>query len=272
MDPRLQRRIQRYGWDLAARPYETLWRMQLAPAQVEAIACAGLMPGEEVLDIACGYGVTSMEVAGRVAPEGRVLGVDLSDRMIERARERALQHGCSNARFERMDAEALAVPTEGFDVALCILGLMYVPDPSVAVREMRRIVRQDGRIVLAVWGERSRCGWAQVFPIVDAEVSSEVCPLFFNLGQGDALAALCEEAGLVVERRKRMARTLDYADGEEACDAAFIGGPVALAWSRLAPDARARVRRRYLSSISGWRSGITYRIPAEFVIVAARKA
>jgi ubiquinone/menaquinone biosynthesis C-methylase UbiE len=270
MQPRLQRRVQRYGWDLAADSYELLWQAQLAPAQAELLACAGLKPGERVLDVACGTGITALEAAGRVAPGGTVLGVDLSGRMIEAARGRARQMGCANAQFERMDAEKLELPKDSFDVVLCALGLMYVPDPESAILEMRRVLVAAGRMILAVWGERGRCGWAELFPIIDAEVTSEVCPLFFRLGQKDALVETCSKAGFKVTACSRITATLDYRDADQACDAAFIGGPVALAWSRLDEAARTRVRARYLDAIGKWRRADGgYRIPGEFVVAAA---
>ncbi len=270
MEPRLQRRVQRYGWDLAASVYELLWQAQLAPAQAELMACAGLIPGECVLDVACGTGVTALDAAARVFPGGKVVGVDLSSRMVEAARRHAMQAQCTNVRFERMDAEELELPDHSFDVALCALGLMYVPSPEHAVLQMRRVLRRRGRIVLAVWGERAQCGWADLFPIVDAEVASEVCPLFFRLGQGDTLADVCSNAGFNVTTCSRITTTLDYSDADQACDAAFIGGPVALAWSRLDDGARRRSRARYLEAIGTWRlPDLTYRIPGEFVIVAA---
>jgi SAM-dependent methyltransferase len=270
MDGRLQRRVQRYGWNLAAAAYELLWQAQLAPAQAELMACAGLMPGERVLDVACGTGSTAVSAAARVSPGGAVTGTDLSDRMVEAARQRAMRLQCANARFERMGAENLELPDNSFDVVLCALGLMYVPDPQHAISEMRRVLVRGGRIILAVWGERARCGWAEVFPIVDAEVTSEVCPLFFRLGQADALAHACSAAGFAVTACSRISTTLNYSNDREACDAAFIGGPVALAWSRLTPEARRRVHARYLRAIRPWRGGDgTYRIPGEFVVVAA---
>jgi hypothetical protein len=67
----------------------------------------------------------------------------------------------------------------------------------------------------------------------------------------------------------RIATTLSYHDADEACDAAFVAGPVALAWSRLDAAARNRARSRYLESIAAWRHDGCLRIPAQFLIVAA---
>ncbi|HEY7377611.1 MAG TPA: class I SAM-dependent methyltransferase [Steroidobacteraceae bacterium] len=272
MEARLQRRIQRYGWDLAADDYEPLWQAQLAVAQGKLLGCAALVPGQRVLDVACGTGLVSLAAARAVGPTGNVVGVDISDQMVEVARRRAAGQGLSNSSFARMDAETLALPDASFDVALCALGLMYVPDPLRAVREMRRVARSGGRVVIAVWGERARCGWSPVFPIVEAEVESDVCPLFFQLGQRDSLARLCAQAGLQAIEQQRITTTLDYADVEEACDAAFVGGPVALAWSRFGADVRTRVRQRYAEAISPWRVGYGYRVPGEFVVVAGTRS
>ena len=269
MEPRLQRRVQRYGWDLAAADYEWTWRAQLASAQAKLLACASLAPGERVLDVACGTGLVAFAAAKAVGPGGEVVGVDISGQMIEAARLRADVRKVPNARFTRMDAETLTLPDAAFDVVLCALGLMYMPDPARALREMRRVLRPGGRLVLAVWGDRSRCGWSELFSIVDAEVASEVCPLFFHLGREGALARLCADAQFESIEQHRIAATLDYADAEQACRAAFVGGPVALAWSRFDDNVQARVRTRYVESITPWRHDRGYRVPGEFVIVAA---
>jgi ubiquinone/menaquinone biosynthesis C-methylase UbiE len=270
MNAQLQRRIQRYGWDAATQDYEALWSGQLAPARLALLARAAIRPGEHVLDVACGTGLVTFDAAHAAGSGGRVIGVDLSGKMVDAARLRATQGGLRHVSFARMDAETLALPDASFDVALCALGLMYVPDPLQAVREMRRVLRPGGRMGIAVWGQRSQCGWAPVFPIVDVEVESEVCPLFFSLGAPDALATLCEQAGLVHVQQERISSTLIYGDAEEACDAAFVGGPVALAWSRFDTAARRRVRARYTQAIAAWasRDG-AYRIPGEFVVVSA---
>ncbi|MEO8752816.1 MAG: methyltransferase domain-containing protein [Casimicrobiaceae bacterium] len=269
MEPRLQRRVQRYGWDLAAASYESLWRAQLACVQDKLLECAALAPGQHVLDVACGTGLVAFAAAKAVGRDGRVVGVDLSGRMVEVARMRARHRNVSSITFARMDAEALEFPDATFDTVVCALGLQYMPDPGLALREMRRVLRPGGRVSLAVWGERSRCSWAGVFPIVAAEVESGMCPLFFRLGENDTLARLCAEQRLTPVEQHRMASTLRYADASDACNAALAGGPVALAWSRFGDDVRARVRRRYKEAIAPWRRDRGYRIPGEFVIVAA---
>jgi ubiquinone/menaquinone biosynthesis C-methylase UbiE len=269
VEPRLQRRIQRCGWDLAAQEYEALWRAQLAAARHALLAAAAPAPGEQVLDVACGTGSVAFEAAHAVGPQGRVLGVDLSTRMVEAARRLAHEKNAAHLRFDAMDAEALELPDAGFDLALCALGLMYMPQPERCLREMRRVLRPGGRLGVAVWGERARCGWSSLFPIVAAEVASDVCPLFFRLGATDTLARACADAKFRCIEQRRIASTLCYADADQACNAAFVGGPVALAWSRFGDEVRARVRARYLQAIEGWRCGQGYRVPGEFVIVSA---
>jgi len=64
---------------------------------------------------------------------------------------------------------------------------MYMPDPERALTALAGQLAPNGRAVVSVWGRRDRCGWADIFPIVDAHVESEVCPLYFRMGMGDTL-------------------------------------------------------------------------------------
>ena len=266
MDARLQRRVQRYGWDKAAALYEGYWQQQLAPAQDRLIALAALQPGERVIDVAAGTGLVTFRAAALVGPSGSVLATDISERMVARLAEEAVQREAANVTARRMDAEVLAVPEGSFDAALCALGLMYVPDAVAAIREMRRALRPGGRAVVAVWGARSRCGWAEIFPIVDARVQSDVCPMFFQLGTGERLRAVLEEAGFEDVSSERIPSVLHYESPEDACGAAFEGGPVALAYSRFDEATRAAARAEYLASIEACRNGRAYDVPGEFVV------
>jgi ubiquinone/menaquinone biosynthesis C-methylase UbiE len=272
MDARLQRRIQRYGWDKAAGCYEQYWARQLQPAQDRTLARAELAPGERVLDVACGTGLVTFRAADAVGPTGRVVGTDISDAMIEAIRQRAAERGLAHISAERCDAEDIAVEDEAFDVVLCALGLMYVADPPRALAQMHRALRPGGRIAISVWGPRTRCGWAEIFPIVERRVASEVCPLFFQLGNGDAVPYALGEAEFVDVTMDRISTTLAYDSAETACGAAFAGGPVALAYSRFDAPTRQAVHAEYLASIEPYRRGAGYDVPGEFVIAHATKS
>jgi len=85
MDAKLQRRVQRYGWNKAAGAYEAGWRDQLSPAQSRMLDLACLAEAETVLDVACGTGLVTLEAASLVGPSGSVWGTDISDRMVDLA-------------------------------------------------------------------------------------------------------------------------------------------------------------------------------------------
>jgi SAM-dependent methyltransferase len=146
---------------------------------------------------------------------------------------------------------------------------MYMPDPRQALREMARVLRPDGRLAVVVWGDRRRCGWSPVITIIEAEVTSDVCPLFFALGNEGALGLACTAAGFIVSEQHRTAARLVYSSDADACDAALVGGPVALAWSRFDAETRTRVRGRYLEAIAPWRTRSGYGVPGEFVLALA---
>lgn len=268
MDPRLQLRVQRYGWDRAAPYYEQAWSEALTPATNAVLASAALQPGEHVLDVACGSGVLTRAAWQAVtAGGGEVVGTDLSEQMLILASERSPQ-----CRFVRANAQHLedSLPADQFHVVLCGLGLMYMPDPESALLSMARRLLPGGRMIVSVWGERRACAWADLFPIVDAHVDSEVCPMFFRLGGANALANALRAAGLKNLVTTRVSTHAHYADADAACDAAFIAGPVALAYSRFDATIRSAVRANYLASIRPWRKGDGYSLPGEFVIGAGQ--
>ena len=271
MEPRLHRRVQRYGWDLAVQDYDLHWVPVIRSCSERVIALADLKPGERVLDVATGTGVAAFLALDEVGPEGHVTASDLSQKMVDATREEAARRGVANMAFERVDAEDLAYAEGEFDAALCVLGLMYPADPQRAIEQMRRVVRPGGRVAVCVWGKRDRCGWNAVFPIVDARVESDVCPLFFSLGGPGALTYAFEAAGFQDLHEEREERTLVWRSDEEACGAIFPGGPVALPYSKFSPELRAEVRAEYIESITPYRRDGVYEVPGEFVYIVGTK-
>jgi ubiquinone/menaquinone biosynthesis C-methylase UbiE len=269
MDPKLQIRVQRYGWDAASAFYEEAWQGPMRPAHQMLIETAALKPGERVLECACGSGLVTRMIADAVGPKGEVLATDLSQNMVDMTARRCATEGFVWVKTARMNAEDLAVEPEHFDVALCALRIMNVPDPLAAVTSMRRAVRPCGRVVAAVWGQRKHCGWAELFPIVDARVASEVCPMFFGPGTAGSLARDFETAGLKHVREHRQQEKLEYRDEKTLLTAMFIGGAVALAVKRFTPQVLAEAQSEFLASVKQYRMGDgRYLIPGEFVTVS----
>ncbi len=272
MDARMQRRVQRYGWDRAADAYEPGWKNSLADAHAETLRLAAARPGERALDLACGTGLISLPLCAAVGPGGHVTATDLSDEMVAAVQRNAVAQGLGNLQAFRADAEHVPTVADGsVDLVTCALGLMYMPDPDRSAAESLRVLRPGGRAVVAVWGERSKCGWADIFPIVDARVKSSVCPLFFRLGTGSTLPQLLQEAGFTGIRTTRLSCTLPYPDADSALEAAFVGGPVALAYNRFDASTRAAAHAEYLASIARYRTSRGYRIPGEFVVCRGTK-
>lgn len=119
-----------------------------APVVVEA---ADLMPGERVLDVACGTGAVARAAAGAVGPTGAVTGVDLNPGMVALARAAGSLPGSCALEYQEADVVDLPFGEGSFDVVTCQLGLQYFPDRPAALAEVRRVLRDGGRFVALVW-------------------------------------------------------------------------------------------------------------------------
>ncbi|MDZ7717775.1 MAG: class I SAM-dependent methyltransferase [Balneolaceae bacterium] len=271
MKPALQRRVQRYGWDKASAVYEDSWKTQLKPAQNKLLEMADLKPGETALETACGTGLVTFRIAEAVGPSGEIVATDLSEEMINLAQKTSEERGIENVTYKRMDAEKLDLEDNRFDVAINALGLMYIPDPVQSLKEMHRVLKPHGQALIAIWGERKNCGWAEIFPIVDKRVESDVCPLFFQQGTGNTIEISMSEAGFKEIKTERFSADLYYPSDELALSAAFAGGPVALAYKKFDKKTREEAHQEYLDSIAVYKSDKGYNIPGEFVVAAGVK-
>jgi demethylmenaquinone methyltransferase/2-methoxy-6-polyprenyl-1,4-benzoquinol methylase len=118
-----------------------------------AVRESGARPGSRVLDCATGTGDLALALRRAVEPGGTVLGTDFCAPMLEPAREKARRAGLEDVRFEVADALALPYPDASFDVATIAFGIRNVDDPVQCLREMSRVVRPGGRVVVLEFGQ-----------------------------------------------------------------------------------------------------------------------
>ena len=106
----------------------------------------GPRPGERVLDVATGRGACLFAAVERVGTDGHLVGVDLSSEMVHATARDLSGRGVSNAAVLSMDAQQLGFAPESFEIVACSQAMNEFPDPSVAAREFRRVIREGGRI------------------------------------------------------------------------------------------------------------------------------
>jgi SAM-dependent methyltransferase len=159
-------------------------------------AAYGIHPGDQVLDIGCGAGLTTREAARAAAP-GRVVGVDVSEPMLERARQLTAAERLDNVRYELGDAQVHGFDPAGFDVAISRFGTMFFSDPAAAFANIAAGLRPAARLVMLVWQRREHNEWARAIDAALGDAAQPTPPGAdpFSLGEPKATARILEGAG-----------------------------------------------------------------------------
>ena len=113
-----------------------------------------LSAGAKVLDVGCGTGASALPAAAAVGAKGSVIGVDLSGRLLERARAKAKARGITNVELRSADMTSLGYPDAHFDAVVSVFSIFFVPDMEGLVRELWRMVRPGGKLAVTTWGPR----------------------------------------------------------------------------------------------------------------------
>lgn len=182
-------------------------------------AAMALTATDRVLDVGCGTGHTT-RAAARRAPDGDALGVDLSARMLARARELAAAEGLANVRFLHADAQVHPFDAGAFDVAISRTGCMFFGDPVAAFANIGRALRPGGRIALLVWQAAADNEWfaelrAAVAAGRDLPEPPPDAPGPFSFADPDRVRAILTRAGfddVVLDGRRELMGFGDDAD------------------------------------------------------------
>lgn len=169
----------------------------IAPVGAAAIAHAGFRPGDRVIDIGCGGGVTSLEIA-RLVGDGYVTGLDLSQTLVDTANRRLADAALDNVDF--VCADAATAEQEGFDVLFSRFGVMFFENPVAAFTNMRSFLKDSGRLCFVCWGPPNEQPWVGRLMAIAAkyvELPPPVpnAPGPFAFGDMDYLRGILDQSG-----------------------------------------------------------------------------
>ncbi len=235
-------------------------------------------PGERVLELAGGPGGVGLAAAPLVAPGGEVVVSDVASEMTTIAAARAAALGLDNVITCELDVEQIDQPDGSYDVVLCREGLMFALDPARAAREIRRVLRPGGRLVLAVWGPREKNPWlGVVLDSVSAQIGAPVPPPGipgpFSLDDPDRLTGLLSDADLsdVVVSELPMPLHADSFD-EWWSRTSSLAGPLAGMLASLPEDAARALHRRVQEAVSAYETPAGLDFPGVTLLAAGRRA
>jgi ubiquinone/menaquinone biosynthesis C-methylase UbiE len=236
------------AWDAIAEGYDRYVAPQEVDLAIEALRLVGLEPGERFLDVAAGTGGLSLPAA-RLGAE--VLATDWSPAMIDCFEARVREEGLSKAEGRVMDCHALDLPGDSFDVTGSQFGVMLVPELPRALREMVRVTKPGGRVVVIAYGFPAELEFLQFFISALKTVAPEFPglpddppPLEFQVSDPHVLRRRLTDAGLTDVRVERAAERPAFASGQEMWDWVLYGNPIpGVLVADLSEEQRARLRQ-----------------------------
>jgi SAM-dependent methyltransferase len=244
-----------------------------------AAALVDILPpprGGNVLDVATGPGGVAVEAAHRVGATGSVLATDFIPDWESHVAATAAGAGVSNVSFATMPAEALTFPDAAFDVVYCQFGLMFMPDPVAALREMRRVLRPGGRLGVAVWSVPEKVGIFLIPRIVASVLpppKDTPLPSPLSMGAPGLLEDLVAEAGFHDIQVHLVTRHYEVPDPEAEWQrwSADPISPISQGWRELSHSKRQGLHDQVVAALESFRKDEVIQVPSEAIVVTATR-
>jgi ubiquinone/menaquinone biosynthesis C-methylase UbiE len=235
---------------------------------------AALRKGEWVLDVACGTGIVARHAAPIVGREGRIAGVDINKVMLDKARQISSRSGLE-IEWKVGDITGLPFPDGIFDAVLCQQGLQYFPNPESALKEMRRVLAPDGRVVISVWRPIGYSPfYSTLHQVLEKYVNADAAKTLasaYKLGDIDSLKSLVKGAGLTDIRTRLVIKQMRCPSLTEFFYGGMTASPFAEAIMALDDSVRTEMLQTIESSISHYIDDDGLAAPMESHVLTARK-
>jgi SAM-dependent methyltransferase len=251
----------------------------LAGLAEATLGLAAPQPGECVLDIGCGSGTTVLHLAARVGPSGHVLGADISELSVARARERIAATGLRHAEAICADVASHPFAPDRFDLVFSRLGVMFFNDPTAAFVNVHQAMKPEGRLALAVFRPASENPWPSaplssvrhLLPPMPPPRSEE--PGMFSWGDPARVQRILEDAGF--REASLTPVDLEYqlagaGGAAEAAEFALLFGPLTRILPDLPPEQHEAVRSALEGFFQSHATPQGVALPSAFWVVQAR--
>src|SRR5436190_9921665 len=240
---------ERRGWFLANTGLVIDWLVEQAAPH----------PGQTFLELACGPGDLGFAVAERLGRAGRLIASDFSPEMLDVARRAGAARGLENVEFRVVDAEHIDLADDSVDGVVCRWAFMLMADPSAALAESRRVLREGGSLAFTVWSGPERNPWAALPAMTlvhrgHAPPPEPGLPGIFALADPDRIRALVTAAGFGEPRLAEIVFEFRYADADDLWVTLLrLAGPLARAIGELNADERQATRDAIQLSLEPYR-------------------
>ena len=235
--------------------------------------------GERVLDLGCGTGETTLEIGNRIAPDGSVLGLDISSILLDRARQRAEVTANANVEFHETDAQTHNFEPGSFDLLASRFGCMFFSDSVAAFANMRLGLRSGGRVCLATWAPLTNNPWftvsrdAATARLGQSPPADPRAPGPFAFSDRGYVLGILKDAGFVETNAEEVTVDLVAPDAvEEAGRLAVIAGAASRIVDALngTPDDIAAIAETVTAAFTSYQSADGIRVPAAINLFTAR--
>jgi len=239
----------------------------------------GVTGGESVLEVGCGTGAVTLPLATVVGKQGRVVAVDISEPMLNAARQKISDAGLRNVTLQIGDAQVMPLERASFDIATSRMGVMFFADPVAAFRNICGALKPGGRLVFACWGPLAENRhWLVSYDIALRHLGPpaklpdhEPSPLAF--ADPEYVRGVLGAAGFVDIEVERAHPTIVGGSPEEEARQALLMGPTARLIEAKQPDDSTRqvIAQEIMAAFAAEGRDGAIRLPATIFLVDARR-
>lgn len=268
-------------WDAAAqgwRQRDELLREGAAPVSARMLELAKVGPGHHVLDIASGTGEPAIPAAKIVGENGKVIGIDLADEMLDVARDKVTAQGLKNIEFQCIDAETLNVEPGSIDAVTMRWGLMFMPEPLDCLRPAHEALKEGGRISIACWSDPAKNPFVGLLikslgQYMEVPTPPPGTPGIFAFADGDRLRDVIASAGFSrITLEEMTINVVKVPDGQAYWEAmSDLAAPVMALVDQLDETARTAYISDVIASANSFRQGDHLYIKGTTWIASAEK-